>query len=62
MRDARSMSEAALVQERHDPFALLGPHREGNMGSVAAAANPSHGLPASLALTLPAAIALQIER
>jgi hypothetical protein len=56
------MSEAALVQGRHDPFALLGPHREGNMGSVAAAANPSHGLPASLALTLPAAIALQIER
>ena len=36
----------------------------GNMGSVAAAADPSHGLPASLALTLPplAAIALQVER
>jgi len=36
----------------------------GNMGSVTAAADPSHGLPASLALTLPplAAIALQIER
>jgi 1,4-alpha-glucan branching enzyme len=36
----------------------------GNMGSVAAAALPSHGLPASLALTLPplAAIALQVER
>ena len=36
----------------------------GNMGSVAAAADPSHGLPASLALMLPplAAIALQVER
>ena len=36
----------------------------GNMGSVAAAADPCHGLPASLELTLPplAAIALQVER
>jgi hypothetical protein len=35
-----------------------------NMGSVEAKADPSHGLPASLALTLPplAAIALQAER
>jgi 1,4-alpha-glucan branching enzyme len=36
----------------------------GNMGGVAAAADPWHGLPASLELTLPplAAIALQVER
>ena len=36
----------------------------GNMGSATAAADPAHGLPASLELTLPplAAIALQVER
>jgi len=36
----------------------------GNMGGVAAAADPWHGLPASLELTPPplAAIALQVER
>jgi 1,4-alpha-glucan branching enzyme len=36
----------------------------GNIGSITAAVDPSHGLPASLALTLPplAAIAVQVER